>query len=108
MGKKGFTLIEIMIVVTILAVLSMVAVPNFMESRQKTHKYSCISNLKSINNAKEVWALESGSLVLASPSWDDLVPVYLRNIPSCPAGGTYTIGDTDELPTCTVAGHSLN
>jgi len=105
---KGFTLVEVMIVMAILATLAVVAVPNFTRSRQKAHKYACISSLKGIDNAKEIWAVEAGSVSVAAPGWDDLVPLYLQSIPVCPAGRTYDIKDTDERPTCTIEGHSLS
>ncbi|MFH1411100.1 MAG: prepilin-type N-terminal cleavage/methylation domain-containing protein [Candidatus Omnitrophota bacterium] len=107
MRKKGFTLVEIMIVVSILGVMLAVAIPNFKRSRERTHLYSCLSNLKGIDNAKEIWAIESGTVATGAPGWDDLVPAYLQSQPSCPAGGTYSIGDTESYPACTAEGHRL-
>ncbi|MDP8258006.1 MAG: prepilin-type N-terminal cleavage/methylation domain-containing protein [Candidatus Aadella gelida] len=108
MNRKGFTLVEIMIVVSIMGVLLVVAIPNFTKSRQRTHLYACISNLKGIDNAKEIWAMESGTGAIGTPSWSDLVPDYLSSEPSCPSGGACDLGDTNTQSTCTVEGHSLS
>ena len=32
---------------------------------------------------------------------------YIRNAPTCPQGGTYTLGQVQRKPTCTIPGHTL-
>ena len=50
---KGFTLVEIMIVVAIIAILAAVAIPNFVRYRKTSQMNACISNLKQIQAAVE-------------------------------------------------------
>lgn len=52
-NRKGFTLVEIMIVVAIIGILAAIAIPNFLLSRKKSHMNACIANLKQIQGAKE-------------------------------------------------------
>ncbi|MEW6277519.1 MAG: prepilin-type N-terminal cleavage/methylation domain-containing protein [Candidatus Eremiobacterota bacterium] len=54
----GFTLLELMIVVFILAVLAAILVPNFVRARYKAHLTSCITNVRSIAGALETYRTE--------------------------------------------------
>jgi len=53
MNKKGFTLVEIMIVVLIIGLLAAIAIPNFIKARTETHKNACIDNMRVIEGAVE-------------------------------------------------------
>jgi len=44
----GYTLVEIMIVVVIIAILSVIAIPNFLQNRKDAHRNSCLANQKQI------------------------------------------------------------
>jgi len=107
LGKKGFTLVEIMIVVAIIGLLAAVAIPNFMRARTTAQRNACIANLKQLDGAKSLWALDSGAATGASVTMGDLVTDYIKTTPSCPASGTYTLGNIGTEPVCTVATHTL-
>jgi len=107
MNKKGFTLVEIMIVVAIIGLLAAIAIPNFMKARTKAQTNACIANLKQIDGAKQVWALDNGQSDTDTPSWDALVTNYIKKQPTCPGGGNYTINNVGTEPTCDVTGHTL-
>ena len=107
-NKKGFTLVEIMIVVAIIGLLAAIAIPNFIKARETARKNACIANLKQIEGAKQVWALDNNKSGSDTPEWSDLVPDYIKRTPSCPSGGTYTIGNVDTAPTCNISGHTLS
>jgi prepilin-type N-terminal cleavage/methylation domain-containing protein len=98
--QGGFTLVEIMIVVLILGILLGIAVPNFVGARQRAWTNSCHENLKKIDHAKMVWAINEGKSPDESATWDDLVPSILQQTPTCPTHGDYTIGDGNEPATC--------
>ena len=99
-AKAAFTLVEIMIVVAIIGLLAAVAIPNLVKARKDAQKAACINNLKTIQGAKEVWALEMKKTDADTPTDGDLFGVdkNIREKPSCPAGGTYTLGPVSENP----------
>lgn len=54
-NQKGFTLIELMIVVAIIGILSAIAIPNFMTFRMKAKTAEAKSNLGSIRTCEETY-----------------------------------------------------
>jgi prepilin-type N-terminal cleavage/methylation domain-containing protein len=56
--NKGFTLIELMIVVAIIAILAAVAIPNFMSFVAKTKRSEAKTNLEAIHKAQIAWFAE--------------------------------------------------
>jgi prepilin-type N-terminal cleavage/methylation domain-containing protein len=107
--NKGFTLVEIMIVVAIIGLLAAIAIPNFVRARQTAQAQACIANLKQIEGAIQVWLLSdpAGSLATASlVNGTNLVPNYIKRTPRCPGGGVYAV--TVDPPTCTLGGQATN
>ena len=110
--SAGFTLVEIMIVVAIIALLAAIAIPNFVKARSASQRAACIANLKQVSGAKATWALEQKKSNTDSPADTDLFgsTAYIRIKPPCPANGTYTIDTVQNLPACSLGateGHTL-
>lgn len=109
--SRGFTLIEIMIVILIIALLLAIAIPNFLRAREVSRARTCQSNLREIMTAKEQWAMENYQGGTATPEASALVSEYIKNseddqLPPCPVGGEYTIGDLATQPTCSIGGNA--
>jgi hypothetical protein len=89
-------------------ILSAIAIPNFVKARQSAQKNACLSNLRQIDGAKHQWALENKKAETDTPTLSDLQPFLPgKQLPLCPAGGTYTINPLPDPPQCSHAGHRL-
>jgi len=93
-SRKGFTLIELMIVIAIIAILAAILVPNFLRARAQGQLTACKSNLKNIGTAMEMYSSDSqGRYPLAITA---ITPSYLKTLPTCASAGviTYTYSRT--------------
>ena len=99
--NQGFTLVEIMIVVAIIAILAAVAIPNFVKYRRNSQAAACVSNLKQIEAAVEQAKMAGVTTPAAADLWG--TGKYIKSEPKCPAGGTYTLPTGDEdSPVCSL------
>ena len=98
--RRGFTLVEIMIVVLIIGILLAIAIPNFVRARNTSRGKACQANLKQIDSATEQYLMDNRTTTY--PALSALTPNYLKTAPSCPSGGTYTMGSAGAFPTCSI------
>lgn len=69
---------------------------------------TCLNNLRLIDDAKQQWAADKHKPANALPTAKELLPYLRDNIfPECSGGGRYALNAVDEVPTCSVAGHTL-
>ena len=76
-----------MIVVSIIGLLSAIALPNFVKARETSQRDACINNLRQLDGALQQWALETKKSTSAAPD-ETAVATYLRSgvLPTCPSG----------------------
>ncbi len=105
-ARRGFTLVEIMIVVLIIGILLAIAVPNFVRARDTSRTNSCVANLKAVDAAKEQWAMDNKKSTGDAVTMADIAASgqYLKSTPTCPSGGTYTVANVGTNPSCSTGG----
>jgi len=75
--RGGFTLVEIMIVVAIIALLAAIAVPNFLRSRKRSQASRILEDLRMIDSALDQYANEKNKQSGATAGWTD-IQYYLK------------------------------
>src|SRR5690349_13370701 len=75
--RGGFTLVEIMIVVAIIAMLAAIAVPNFLRARKRAQATRVLEDLRMIDSAIDQYAIETNKTTGASVNWND-IKAYLK------------------------------
>ncbi len=94
-STKGFTLIELIIVVAIIAILAAILIPNFLHARAEAASASCEGNLKQIATALQEYAVDNGGQYPSTSAPVDVTLFggagnpYLGSVPNDPAGGSY-------------------
>ena len=58
-SQSGFTLVEIMIVVAIIALLAAIAVPGFLRSRKRSQATAILNDARVLDGAKDQYAIEN-------------------------------------------------
>ncbi|MBA2271528.1 MAG: prepilin-type N-terminal cleavage/methylation domain-containing protein [Chthoniobacterales bacterium] len=101
--RGGFTLVEIMIVVAIIALLAAIAVPGFLRARKRSQASRVVNDLRLIDSAVDQYAIEnnrtSGSTV-ATAAWTNYLKVNsaLYNTGKDVFGNAYGAQTVDTLP----------
>lgn len=94
---EGFTLVELMSVVLILATLVMLAIPQYAQSTRRAEAGTCQGTRATVDRADYAYYLHNGDW---APSIGALVGEWLSRSPACPSDGTYAWIDvpTTEMP----------
>ena len=126
-SQSAFTLMEMVITVSIIAILLAIAIPNMMGYRKGAEKEGCQDQMRSILSAIEEARLERDYDVLDALKTSGTIDVlvsgtvggnyknkYLPEARTCPSGGSYTVSYDSSSDTWTVTcpnaeskGHTL-
>ena len=100
-SNKGFTLVEIMIVVVIIGLLAAMAIPAFQKVRQASQDKAVLNNARQLSAASDQYYLEYGGSSVASANLVGATN-YVKALNTV-AGETYPVGYTQGI-TITIDG----
>lgn len=98
--QRGFTLLEMMVVVAIIAILAAILIPNFTHARAQAATSACMSNMKTIATAMELYYTDNQAYPAATKTAVTSViglSTYMGNQnPVDPAGpGSYEVSSSE-------------
>jgi len=98
---RGFTFIELTVVIGIIAVLAAILFPVFARAREKARQARCLANLEQIGLALSMYARDHAGHF--PPTNDDLSPLLGRYLPmgevlTCPSASYEREGRAKEVP----------
>ena len=98
--RKGFTLIELILVVAILAILGSMAASRLRSFREEAEAGSCRANLRRISTAQRLYLTSSGGTEYAGSLGE--LEQYLEDAGSiwCPSGGEYILATSQVMVIC--------
>jgi type IV pilus assembly protein PilA len=100
-SNKGFTLVEIMIVVVIIGLLAAMAIPAFQKVRQSSQDKAVLNNARQLSAASDQYFLENGVSTVLSTNLIGATN-YVKAVNTV-AGETYPTGFTQGI-TITISG----
>jgi len=101
--RGGFTLVEIMIVVAIIALLAAIAVPGFLRARKRSQASRIINDLRLIDSAVDQYAIEnnkSSGATVNTTDWTNYLKkgTNLYSTGKDILGNPYGVQTVDSLP----------
>jgi prepilin-type N-terminal cleavage/methylation domain-containing protein len=109
--RGGFTLVEIMIVVAIIALLAAIAVPGFLRARKRSQASKILNDLRMIDSAVDQYAIETNrttGATVAVTDWTNYLKKgsLLYNSGNSLLGSAYGPQAVDTIPTVPAADYA--
>ncbi|MBO2914867.1 type II secretion system major pseudopilin GspG [Enterobacter sichuanensis] len=103
--QRGFTLMELMVVIVILGVLASLVVPNLMGNKDRADRQKAVSDIVALENALDMYKLDNHRYPTTDQGLDALVVAptltplaenynpegYIRRLPADPWGNEYVL-----------------
>lgn len=103
--QRGFTLLEIMVVIVIIGVLASLVVPNLMGNKEKADKQKVVSDIVALENALDMYKLDNHHYPTTNQGLESLVEAptlpplaanynkegYIKRLPADPWGNDYVL-----------------
>ena len=103
--QRGFTLLEIMVVIVILGILASLVVPNLMGNKEKADRQKAVSDIVALDNALDMYKLDNSRYPTTEQGLEALVSKpqgepeprnyksdgYIKRLPQDPWGGAYQL-----------------
>jgi prepilin-type N-terminal cleavage/methylation domain-containing protein len=93
-SRGGFTLVEIMIVVAIIALLAAIAVPGFIRARKRAQASRILEDLRLIDAAIDQYAIETNKSTGQAVNWNPDIISYLKPQSQLYTSGTSVLGQS--------------
>lgn len=87
--QRGFTLIEVMVVVVILAILATVVVPRIMDRPDQARVTKAKQDIRAVESALNLYRLDNFRYPTTDEGLEALVPKYLDSLPTDPWNNQY-------------------
>ena len=103
--QRGFTLLEIMVVIVILGILASIVVPNLMGNKEKADRQKAVTDIVALENALDMYKLDNSRYPTTEQGLEALVTKpsgdpeprnyrdggYIKRLPKDPWGNDYQL-----------------
>lgn len=98
-SQKGFTLVEVLIVVLIVGVLAAIAIPRIMGGSEAAKRNVCKSNIDLINSQIELYYTTTGTWPKKLKDVTENLDYFPDGEPECPFGKKYNMNNDHRINT---------